>query len=353
MTKSDSSRRAFILATAAGASTVIGRWALPHTASAETTTSASATEKSNAEPAVTRIGLMADVHKDVMHDANERLTVFVEKMLQWKPDFVLQMGDFCIPIAENQSFMDIWNQLPCPRHHVLGNHDMDGDGKTRPDEVYAFKREETMEFWGMQGRYYSFDYHGGHYVILDGNDQGPGQEGYFRYVGDDQAEWFAQDLAGTKLPTFVFIHQSLEREKGGVENQQAIRKLMEQATDESGVSKVVACFSGHHHRDYVRRINEIIYPQINSMSYYWLGGNYLQVRYSDEIDRQYPYIKYTVPYKDPLYAMVTIDRQQGFLQIEGTQSKFVGPSPWEQGASEEELESHSLLPSVSDWKIPI
>jgi len=335
------SRREFLGASALGASTCLYSWASSVTAA-----------ESSDEPAITRIGLIADVHKDVMHDADERLTVFVEKMLQWKPDFVVQMGDFCIPIVENEPFIRIWNRLTCPRHHVLGNHDMDGDGKARPDEVYAFSREETMEYWGMQARYYSFDHRGAHYVILDGNDEGPGQEGYFKYVADDQAQWLALDLAATRLPTFVFIHQSLEREKGGVENQQAIRGIMEQAVDASGASKVVACFSGHHHRDYVRQMNGIIYPQINSMSYHWLGGDNLQIRYSEEIDQQYPYIKYTVPYKDPLYALVTIDRQRGSLQIEGVRSEFVGPSPWEQGASKADLDGKSLLPSISDWRIP-
>ena len=335
-----STRREFLGTSALGTSALFYSWA------------SSVKANESPEEAIIRIGLVADVHKGVMHDADERLTVFVEKMLAWKPDFVVQMGDFCIPVAENQPFMNIWNRLTCPRHHVLGNHDMDGDGTTRPDEVYAFSREETMEYWGMPARYYSLDYHGAHFVVLDGNDEGPGQQGYFRYVGDDQAQWLAEDLAETELPTFIFIHQSLER-AGSVENQQKIRAIMEQAAGASGSSKVVACFSGHHHRDYVRRINGIIYPQINSMSYYWLGGNYLQVRYSEEIDSRYPYIKYTVPYKDPLYAMVTIDRRRGFLQIEGVRSEFVGPSPWELGASKADLEGKSLLPSISDWKMPI
>ena len=113
-----SGRRQFLKATALGASVYLYPW-----------TSSVKAAASKEEPAVTRIGLVADVHKDVMHDANQRMTVFVEKMLDWKPDFVLQMGDFCIPIAENQPFLDIWNRLPYPRHHVLGNHDMDGDGK--------------------------------------------------------------------------------------------------------------------------------------------------------------------------------------------------------------------------------
>jgi len=299
-----------------------------------------------------RFGVIADVHKDVMHDADHRLQVFVDAMKDAQPDFVIQLGDFCQPIPENRGFMDIWEQLAGARHHVLGNHDMDGDGKHRPDGAYAFAREETAEYWGMPAAHYSFDVAGVHFIVLDGNDQGPEQTPYFRYMAEEQLEWLRQDLAATRLPTVAFSHQSLER-RGGVANGEAVRAVMEQANRGADGRKVIACFSGHHHLDYCRRLNGIIYPQINSASYSWLGGEYLHVRYSDEIDRDYPYIKYTVPYEDPLYALVTIDLRFGFLRIEGVRSRFVGPSPWELGASREELDDRILVPSISDWKIPV
>lgn len=300
-----------------------------------------------------RIGLVADVHKDVMHDSDARLSVFVQRMQREKPDFVMQMGDFCIPIPENKSFMDVWKRLEMPRYHVLGNHDMDGDGRNRPDEAYAFTREETMAYWGMEKRYFSFDVKGVHFVVLDGNDEGGAKPGYRRYVAADQAEWLDNDLAATRLPTIAMIHQSLEREDGGVENQEQIRAILDQANRGAGFQKVVACFSGHHHRDYVRTINGIFYPQINSMSYHWLGGDHLHVRYSKEIDEKYPYIKYTAPYKDPLYALVTIEVDKGQITIEGVESEFVGPSPWEMGADRAVLDADSLLPSISNRKLRV
>ena len=33
----------------------------------------------------------------------------------------------------------------------------------------GFKKEETMAWWGMKERYYTFDTHGFHFVVLDGN----------------------------------------------------------------------------------------------------------------------------------------------------------------------------------------
>ncbi len=333
------SRRRF-LATA-GAGTLTLTWQ-PHRS-----------QGAEAAAAPVRFGVVADVHRDVMHDANERLTAFVDAMQRQRPDFAIQMGDFCIPIPENDSFMDVWSRLAMPRYHVLGNHDMDGVGKHRPDKSYAFRREETMEYWGMKARYYSFDIGNVHAIVLDGNDRGPGQQPYYRYVADDQAQWLASDLAGTERTTILFIHQSLERPDGGVENQAAIRKILEQANRRAGYQKVVACFTAHHHRDYVQKINGIYYPQINSMSYHWLGGKYQHVRYSEEIDARFPYIKYTVPYRDPLYALVTVDTAGGKITIRGRKSEFVGPSPWKLGADEKALQAKTLVPAIADRTLDV
>jgi len=271
-------------------------------------------------PESIRFGVCADVHKDVMHDADQRLDVFVDRMNQRKVDFIIQLGDFCRPYAHNNGFMEVWNSFDGPRYHVLGNHDTDG----------GFTREQTVAYWKMPAKYYAFDKGGFHFIALDGNDKtDPPQSGYARYIGAEQQQWLRRELENTTLPTVVFSHQSLE-DPGGIANGEAIRRILEEANQAAGRKKVVACFSGHHHIDYSREINGIHYIQINSMSYFWVGGDYQHVRYSKEIDRDYPWIKYTVPYKDPLFALVTLG-SDGTIQIEGTQSEWVGPSPWDIG----------------------
>ena len=141
-----------------------------------------------------RFGIVADIHKDVMHDADERLTRFIDRMQEVKPDFILQLGDFCTPAPQNRQFLAIWDRFRGPRHHVLGNHDMDGDQTKGPDKKYNFTREETMAYWGMPARYYSFDLGGLHFVILDGNDPGPEQKPYYHYLGDEQLTWLERVL---------------------------------------------------------------------------------------------------------------------------------------------------------------
>ena len=267
-----------------------------------------------------RFGVCADVHKDIMHDADARLTAFVNRMNEEKVDFTIQLGDFCRPAEQNDTFMAVWRSFKGPAYHVLGNHDMDG----------GFTREQTVAYFQMSGKYYTFTHGRFRFIILDGNDKtDPPQPGYARYIGPDQKQWLRHQLENTDRPTIVFSHQGL-KDSGGVANAEAIRRIFENANRAAGRKKVIACFSGHNHTDYTCQINGIHYVQINSMSYFWMGRDYQHVRYSEAIDKQYPWIKYTAPYRDPLFALVTLETD-GTIRIEGTRSEWVGPSPWDVG----------------------
>lgn len=281
-----------------------------------------------------RFGVCADVHKDVMHDADARLKVFIDRMNREEVDFIIQLGDFCRPYERNSSFMTIWRSFKGPAYHVLGNHDMDG----------GFTREQTVAYWNAPGKYYAFDRGGFRFIVLDGNDKTePAQSGYARHIGAAQQQWLRRQLETTDHPIIIFSHQSLETQ-GGVENDEAIRTILEDANRTTGKRKVIACFSGHHHIDHCRRINDIDYIQINSMSYFWMGGDYQYVRYSAKIDKEYPWIKYTAPYRDPLFALITLDAD-GIIRIEGTRSAWVGPSPSNLGYTKDN--DNRIVPVIS------
>jgi predicted phosphodiesterase len=333
-------RRDFLKSSILGGSSFVATW--PVLAGA-----AAGREKESPRPL--RFGIIADIHKDVMHDADDRLRVFIEQLTREKVDFILQLGDFCVPKEDNRGFLKIWNNFERHKYHVLGNHDTDDNGQGHTT------RERTMAYWKMPARFYSFERGGVHFVVLDGNDRpADHKSGYPRFIADDQLEWLRKDLAATEKTTIIFVHQSPERpEDGGLQNGTEVRGILEQANRAAGFRKVVACFTGHHHRDYVRQINNIVYPQINSASYHWVGGNFLRVRCSKEVDAKYPYIKYTVPYRKPIFALATIDPGRGFLKIEGRRSEFVGPAPWELGKTREHWEVKTLRVGVVDWKMPL
>jgi len=288
-----------------------------------------------------QFGLCADPHKDIMHDADERLRVFIESVNRDGAEFILQLGDFCCPTAKNRGFLEIWEGFKGPRYHTLGNHDRDG----------GFPWRQVLDCWGMSKRYYSFDHGGWHFVILDGNEIRPvhPQAGYPHYIGAEQLDWLKANLEQASGPTIICVHQSLEAD-GGVENQAEVRAILEQANAAAGWKKVGVCLNGHHHIDNQREINGIQYIQVNSMSYAWLGETYAHVRYSPEIDRAFPSIKYTAPYKDSLFASVKL-APHGAMSIRGIRSEFVGPSPWELGLKEKAgtiLDRDIIVPRISD-----
>ena len=137
----------------------------------------------------------------------------------------------------------------------------------------------------MNSRFYSFDHKGVHFIVLDGNDIPVGhQSGYPCYIAADQISWLYENLKQTNAFSIVFVHQSIEREMdGSIKNGSEVRNLLEKVNHQAGFRKVIACFSGHHRRDYVRWINNILYSQINSASYYWIGEDFLEVRYDSNL----------------------------------------------------------------------
>ena len=267
-----------------------------------------------------RFGMCADVHKDVMHDADDRLGAFLEAMVEKKAHFVAQMGDFCQPIERNDSFRRVWESFPGDRYNVLGNHDMDGGAS----------RGQARAYLGMKEGHYSFVQQGYRFIVLDGNDRHEGAPpGYPRHVGAPQQAWLKGELAATKEPVIVLIHQSLANGEG-VDNGAEVRAILEHANEEAGWGRVLACFSGHHHLDHLDRIGDIPYVQVNSMSYYWVGRKRKHESYSAKIHAEHPWIECTSPYKDPLWTFVTLD-PAGEIRIEGIESQWVGPSPSELG----------------------
>ena len=274
------------------------------------------------------------------------MTSFVDAMSAQEVDFIIQLGDFCIPDPGNDEFMTAWNKFTGPRYHVLGNHDMDG----------GHSRERVVEYYGMPHRCYSFGTKGVHFVVLDGNDPGGSSQGYARFVGAEQLEWLRSDLEAHPLPTVVFIHQPLDS-TDGVDNRAQVRATLESAGRSTDHPGVVAVFAGHSHVDYCRFLGGIHYALINSASYQWVGSDYRHESYSPEIHQEFPSLDRTCPYRDPLWAVVSLDLEKGAIEIEGCVSEWVGPSPVECGVDFESgywgWDPRFCQPRVSTWRFPM
>ncbi|GIP34659.1 metallophosphoesterase [Paenibacillus sp. J2TS4] len=300
---------------------------------------------------IIKFGVMADIHQDFMYRAEDRLKEFIEQMNRQRVDFIIQLGDFCFPTEENRSFVNLWEKFEGPRYHVLGNHDMDRcDKKT------------IMDYLGMENSYYSFDCGDYHFVVLDAShlfidgkyiDYEHGN--YHRYpqainhLTPEQLDWLREDLAETNKTTIVFSHQNLESPYNdfnyGLRNSSEFREVIREANRKAGFRKVIACMNGHNHLDGVKVIDDLYYVHINSMSYFYMGKEYETVRYSQEVSDAYPLLPRTAPYRDPLYAVMTLE--PGRLTIQGRESKFVGPTPAECG-HRNHYGGHELTAKISD-----
>lgn len=287
--------------------------------------------------AALRFGLIADLHQDIMHDAVDRVTAFVNDMTAEGVDWVLQLGDFCWPHDRNRLFLEAWNRFAGPRYHVLGNHDMDG----------GFTREQAVAFLGMPGRHYAFSRGGVKFVVLDGNDPGGAAAGYHRFVAAEQLAWLDRELRDGTQPVIVFIHQALDHPQG-IENQADVRRLLERPRLADGSPRVLAVFCGHHHQDWLREIAGIHYLQINSASYYWVGEAHAHASYPAAVHEAHPWIRMTCPYREPLWAVVSLDLGTGRLAVEGRRSEWVGPDPWEAGLSRQACPPGSVRPAMTD-----
>ena len=270
-----------------------------------------------------KIGLIADLHHDVMHDGAQRLGAFLKAMKSEKPDAVIQLGDFAYPNSKNKSITEAFNQTHPRSLHVLGNHDVD-DG-------HSF--EQVVKLWGMRGRYYTESIESLHLIVLDGNEKPPNhQGGYPAYIGPQQLEWLRSQLKELEGPIIIFCHQPLAG-PSSIDNADQVQQILSTASE-----KILLTVNGHTHIDHLVRAGKIINLHINSASYYWVGGSYQHKSFSDEIHAAFPYIQYTCPYANSLFTMLTVEPATGRVKLKGSVSQWVSKSPAELG-----LDSHPEL----------
>ncbi|PCE63735.1 metallophosphoesterase family protein [Sediminicola luteus] len=312
------------------------------------TTQLSFTPKSQTGARDLQFGIITDVHKDLMPDADARLASFIKEAQAREVDFIIQLGDFCMAKPENDGFMAIWNQFKGPKYHVLGNHDMDAHSKT-----------EMLAYWQMPQPYYSFDQNGFHFIVLDANflykdgtyiDYEKANfyiDGKYRtFIDEAQLKWLAQDLAQNELPTLVFSHQSLWHYEWGVKNRLQVQQLLEAHSE-----KIVCCLNGHNHIDFHHQLNGIDYIEVNSASYHWMAPAYKNTeRFPKALYEKHKYLSQMATYQDALFAFVRLD-PRGKMELQGTKSQWVAPSPEATGMPLAPL-GNRPSPEISDYGIP-
>lgn len=268
-----------------------------------------------------KFGIISDVHKGLQKDAEQRLGVFIDKAVEEKPDFIIQLGDMTHgKDKEVDAMVKVWDRFPGKKYHVLGNHEMDGGDK-----------KALVDKQGMPGNYYSFDAGGYHFVVLDASYFKQGDRFFDRrpakkegktiakeLLSDEELAWLKRDLSKTDKPTILFSHEAFDNnwQAAPSPSTQEVRKIIREANaGKEKNRKVIASICGHHHIDNHEVIDDVHYIQINSASYFWIenaavfsNGNMAE-------------------YKDALYAFITLDPEARTIEMKGTQSEFLQPAP--------------------------
>jgi len=278
------------------------------------------------------LGIIADLHQDLMHDGHQRLAGFLEEVKKQSPDAILQLGDFAYPSPENRYLISDFNNAHKTRFHVIGNHDTDA----------GFTKEQCTSVWGMPARYYAQDLKGIKLIVLDGNDSGSPtySGGYPSYIGPDQLSWLQGELDSAKRPVLICCHQPLAG-LFQMDNAADIQALLAKYA-----SKILLCINGHSHIDQHVVIDQVNYLHINSASYYWMGDAYKHTTYDSSITKEHPILDLTCPYEEVLFAFLTLDPVSKTVKVKGKKSNWVGLSPQELGYKIEEE------PNLYDWVIP-
>ena len=324
MTSFTQSRREFLTATSAALTTIM----LPNHVRASL--------KRLRRPV--RLGMIADLHQDVMHDGPERLGAFLSAMKEQKPDALLQLGDFAYPTDQNKTVSEAFESAHPKTFHVLGNHEIDGG--------HSF--DEVAELWGMKGRYYTANVSGLHLIVLDANEKPQNHRGgYPAHIGGTQLEWLGEQLQSIKGPIVVFSHQPLAG-PSSIDNAMEVQSLLNSAAD-----RILLAVNGHTHIDHVAHAGKIPCLHVNSASYQWVGGSYRNKSYPAEIHSKFRWIEYTCPYRDSLFTTLTIDPISGRIDVQGRASEWVGKSPSQLGVADkpEVKDGEQVCPEIRTRQI--
>ncbi len=280
------------------------------------------------ENEVLKFSVFADIHhvpRCFYTRTPEHLVQIQERAIKEHCDLIIHAGDFCHNPPKVKDFVDLYNNFSIPSYHCLGNHDQDG-----------CRWEETLECYKMPNGHYFFDKKGFRFIVfdpcylcLDGKYVHYTQGNYFKYpqtlnnVPPDQVAWMKETMISSPFPCILISHQSLERESAGVTNRYEIRKIINEI-NKRFPGRVRLCINGHNHRDFISIQDHVIYFDLNSASFDYLGNHACKGLFPEELCKQYDSLDNTVVYNDPVHAVVTM-KQDGYIKIDGMESTmFMG-----------------------------
>lgn len=268
-----------------------------------------------------KFSVFADLHHEpnaFMTNAKAKLALIHMRADNLEVDFLMHVGDFThgpdCKRADAPSLVEQYNNFHIKSYHCLGNHDSDNT---------SF--EQTLKCYDMSKDYYYFDVKGYRFIILNFNYYNEGDKdipyslgnyysttGSIGYMPKSQLEWLEQVILQSTGPCILFSHQSLEREDG-ISNRFEVLEMLDKCNAVKS-NAVIMHINGHYHRDYIKKINDILFVDLNSC-----GGDYIanpHNHYPLRLRSKYKCIRNTLVVNEPIHAVVTIS-DDGIIDIDG------------------------------------
>lgn len=281
-----------------------------------------------------KFGVCTDLHYDAIPDGDERIAKLIRDFQEKKVDFILELGDLCNPTEENKRILTAFRAAGIPCHYSIGNHNTD-----------FCSPERVLQFFGLKSGYYAIVHEAVKFLFLDANyiktktgylpeckKNLLAENGQCPYVPPEQIDWLKSEIADDRYFYVVCSHQSLFNDHmvgshhRGIVNRQEVRTVLEARNARS--RKVLFCINGNDHGDALKQINGIYYYSLNSASYIWHGVKQTYP-YSGDIHDKYPQLKNMILYREPLHAVITIDKNT--VKVEGMKGHYQNVTPKDVG----------------------
>ena len=263
----------------------------------------------------------------------------------------IHAGDLTHGPSNHKALVEKYNQCPIPTYNCLGNHDTDHTPLT-----------ETLALYHMENNYYFFDFDGYRIIVMDPNYCKIGDDyvhfdlgNYYQtpdardWVPPEQLEWLKETIDTAPGPCIVISHESFEREADGVRNQAEVRRIFNEANAKKPHS-VLMVLNGHHHRDFVRILDGILYMEVNSANYEWVANAH--TCYPEELMMQYKLLPHCVSFTAPVYGIMTVEGTT--VTCKGVSSElFMGVKREDTGNDKCDDAGRIVTPTVQSFRITL
>ena len=304
-----------------------------------------------------RFCTFADIHyypHVFPHDTREWLERILARAVTARCNLVIHLGDLTHTPAACRDYVDFYNDFAIPCRHTMGNHDDDGNS-----------HEKTLEAYRLERGYYHFDCNGFRFIVMDTNYCLVDRcwvhysEGNYYAVARNNSrnvsrvppfelEWLEYTLRNSPYPCIVTSHASFERNVCGSPDGEAVRRIFANANT-SHPGRVRLVINGHHHCDYARILDNIVYLDINSASYAWFDEAHSA--YPADYTKNWRLAGNTLMWDDPLSAIITIN-QGGDIAMEGMKSRFhLGVSPETAKRPSLDPDGRRVTPGISSFSL--